>query len=505
MNDNKIDLTNYTVDDLVKLPIGKLRDVAAFLGVKSPTTMSKGKLIELAYKAKCGIKEQNNMPTDEEKKDALDIKRGRPTKPAKGNYYIDWNNIPERSWSREQLNITFSQYFIVNDYEEKSQKNIEEVNVNPQEVADLGYLDILDNGFGFVRSADGDKSKDVYVSQNLIKSLGLRKCDFITGIAKKQYEDKQNAVVYISKINGMPVNATMNRQKFDEMTPIFPNRILRMEKDKSKNDITLRMIDLLCPIGRGQRGLIVAPPKAGKTTIIKKIATNIMNNNPDLKLYVLLIDERPEEVTDMKRSVTNGEVIYSTFDETAEHHIRVAENLIERAKRQVELGGHVVIIMDSLTRLARAYNTVTESSGKTLSGGIDPVALHYPKKFFGSARNLEYEGSLTIIATALVETGSRMDDVIFEEFKGTGNMELHLDRKLSEKRIFPAIDLEKSSTRRDDLLLSTKEREASFALRALLASNEQEATKTFINLLLKTKNNKELCEQLILQFRASEK
>ena len=264
------------------------------------------------------------------------------------------------------------------------------------------------------------------------------------------------------------------------------------------------MIDLVCPIGKGQRALIVAPPKAGKTTIIKKIATNIMNNNPELMLFTLLIDERPEEVTDMKRSVP-GEVVYSTFDETAENHIKVAETLIERAKRQVEIGADVVIIMDSLTRLARAYNTVTQSSGKTLSGGLDPLAMHFPKKFFGSARNIENGGSLTIIATALVETGSRMDDVIFEEFKGTGNMELRLDRRLSEKRVFPAIDLEKSSTRREDLLLTQKELEANFALRTLLANNEQDATKLFINLLLKTKNNKELCEQLLLQLRALEK
>lgn len=302
----------------------------------------------------------------------------------------------------------------------------------------------------------------------------------------------------------MPAKAMSNRFKFDDLTPVYPDSILRLEKEKIKNDITLRMIDLVCPIGKGQRALIVAPPKAGKTTIIKKIATNIMNNNPDLMLFTLLIDERPEEVTDMKRSVP-GEVVYSTFDETAENHIKVAETLIERAKRQVEIGADVVIIMDSLTRLARAYNTVTQSSGKTLSGGLDPLAMHFPKKFFGSARNIENGGSLTIIATALVETGSRMDDVIFEEFKGTGNMELRLDRRLSEKRVFPAIDLEKSSTRREDLLLTQKELEANFALRTLLANNEQDATKLFINLLLKTKNNKELCEQLLLQLRALEK
>lgn len=497
MHDNKIDLTNYTIDDLFRLPIGKLRDVAAFLGVDSPTTWSKSDLVILSYKAKCGISEQN-----------MKVSRGRPTKPAKGNYIIDWDNIPEKNWPYEEVNERLSSFVKANDIssvdEEIQKENLTEEVKELFTAQDLGYLDIMEDGYGFTRSLDGDRNKDAYVSQKLIRALGLRRGDFITGIAKSQYEGKPFAVVNISKINQMPAKAMSNRLKFDDLTPVYPDSILRLEKEKVKNDITLRMIDLVCPIGKGQRALIVAPPKAGKTTIIKKIATNIMNNNPDLMLFTLLIDERPEEVTDMKRSVP-GEVVYSTFDETAENHIKVAETLIERAKRQVEIGADVVIIMDSLTRLARAYNTVTQSSGKTLSGGLDPLAMHFPKKFFGSARNIENGGSLTIIATALVETGSRMDDVIFEEFKGTGNMELRLDRRLSEKRVFPAIDLEKSSTRRDDLLLTQKELEANFALRALLANNEQEATKLFINLLLKTKNNKELCEQLILQLRATEK
>ncbi len=497
MHDNKIDLTNYTIDDLFRLPIGKLRDVAAFLGVDSPTTWSKGDLVILSYKAKCGVDTKN-----------MRVSRGRPTKPAKGNYTIDWDNIPEKNWPYEQVNECLSSFVKANDVSINDgdmggeQSSYETKEQNPAQ--DLGYLDIMEDGYGFTRSLDGDRAKDAYVSQKLIRALGLRKGDFITGIAKSQYEGKPFAVVNISKINQMPAKAMSNRFKFDDLTPVYPDSILRLEKEKIKNDITLRMIDLVCPIGKGQRALIVAPPKAGKTTIIKKIATNIMNNNPDLMLFTLLIDERPEEVTDMKRSVP-GEVVYSTFDETAENHIKVAETLIERAKRQVEIGADVVIIMDSLTRLARAYNTVTQSSGKTLSGGLDPLAMHFPKKFFGSARNIENGGSLTIIATALVETGSRMDDVIFEEFKGTGNMELRLDRRLSEKRVFPAIDLEKSSTRREDLLLTQKELEANFALRTLLANNEQEATKLFINLLLKTKNNKELCEQLLLQLRALEK
>ncbi len=493
-----IDLTYLSFDDMTKMPIGKLRDVAAFLGVKSPTTLSKQDLLAATYKARCGVGNAK-----------FEISRGRPTKPAKGAYFIDWDKIVERDWTNDEVDESLSKYMNLNEpdtsYSAEVKTYEKEVNNKPDlnNIIDLGYLEIMEEGFGFTRSTI-NKSHDAYVHNRLIRSLGLRKGDFITGIAKEQYEGKSYAVVNVSRINGMPVPALAHRPRFDDLTPIYPNEMLRLEKDKTKNDITMRMIDLVCPIGKGQRALIVAPPKAGKTTIIKKIATNIMNNNPNIMLYTLLIDERPEEVTDMQRSVP-GEVVYSTFDETAENHIKVAEMLIERAKRQVEIGNDVVIIMDSLTRLARAYNTVTESSGKTLTGGIDPKALHFPKKFFGSARNIEHGGSLTIIATALIDTGSRMDDVIFEEFKGTGNLELRLDRRLSEKRIFPAIDLDKSSTRRDDLLLSQKELEANFALRALLANNEQETTKMFINLLLKTKNNQELCEQVILQFRALEK
>ncbi len=495
MLDNKIDLTNFRIEDLLKLPIGKLRDVAAYLGVESPTIYPKMELATLAYKAKCGVD-----------KKPMKVTRGRPTKPAKGDYTIDWENVPEKSWLKEQVEETISCYVIANDVDVDDVGEVPETpQIDLSTISDLGYLDIMEDGYGFARSLDGNRSKDAYVSKKMIATFGLRRGDLITGIAKAQYEGKPVAVVNITKINQMSINTICNRCYFDDLTAIYPDSILKFEKERGKSDITLRMIDLVCPIGKGQRALIVAPPKAGKTTVISKIATNIKNNNEDLVVYVLLIDERPEEVTEMKRIVTDGEVIYSTFDETAEHHIKVAESLMERAKRQVELGKDVVIIMDSLTRLARAYNTITESSGKTLSGGLDPLALHYPKKYFGSARNIEHGGSLTIIATALVETGSRMDDVIFEEFKGTGNMELRLDRRLSEKRIFPAIDLDKSSTRRDDLLLTSKELEASFALRAMLANNPQEATRDFVNLLLKTRNNKELCEQLILQLRANEK
>lgn len=502
--DKITDLTNLGIEEMIDMSISQLRDVAAYLGVKSPTTMSKDNLIKTAYEKKAykAIYGKQDYLSDLTRDD-FTVHRGRPTKPAKGDYTIDWDNVPEKAMTEEQIAQTISNFVKANDiptiYESStvSKKPSLTENKNLDDIIDLGLLDILDDGFGFTRSPQG-RNFDAYVSAKLIRNLGLRKGDRISGITKPQYEGKSNAVIHVARINDMPVQATENRANFDDLTPIYPDSMLRLEKEKAKNDIALRMIDLICPIGKGQRALIVAPPKAGKTTIIKKIATNIKNNNPDVVLYVLLIDERPEEVTDMQRSITDGEVVYSTFDEAAENHIKVAEMLIERAKRQVEIGRHVVIIMDSLTRLARAYNSVTESSGKTLSGGIDPYALHFPKKYFGTARNIENGGSLTIIATALVDTGSRMDDVIFEEFKGTGNLELHLDRKLSEKRVFPAIDLNKSSTRRDDLLLTQKELEASYILRSLLAQNEQEATKTFINLLLKTKNNKELCEQISL-------
>ena len=286
----------------------------------------------------------------------------------------------------------------------------------------------------------------------------------------------------------------MRRKRFDELTPIYPNQKLRLET--TSNEYATRIIDLMCPIGKGQRGMIVAPPKVGKTTLLKKVANSISLNNPEVELIVLLIDERPEEVTDMKRSI-KGQVIHSTFDELPDHHVKVAEMVLERAKRLVEHGKDVVILLDSITRLTRAYNLVIPSSGRTLSGGIDPAALHKPKKFFGAARNIEFGGSLTILATALIETGSRMDDVIFEEFKGTGNMEVHLDRKLSEKRIFPAIDINKSGTRREDLLLTKQEKDTVFALRKAMNSMPvADVTEQVISQMTQTKNNEEFVEKM---------
>lgn len=358
-----------------------------------------------------------------------------------------------------------------------------------------GILDILPDGYGFLRGENYLSSpKDVYISVIQIRRFKLDKGDVIKGIARCKEGEKFPSLIFVGEVNGESPEKAARRKRFDELTPIYPTERIKLETDSK--EYAMRMIDLMSPIGKGQRGMIVAPPKVGKTTLLKKIANSISKNNPEEKLIVLLIDERPEEVTDMKRSI-NGEVIYSTFDELPEHHVKVAEMVLERAKRLVEQGQDVVILLDSITRLARAYNLTIPSSGRTLSGGLDPAALHKPKKFFGAARNIEFGGSLTILATALVETGSRMDDVIFEEFKGTGNMEVHLDRKLSEKRIFPAIDINKSGTRREDLLLTPKEKETVFALRKAMNSMPvADVTEQVISMMVKTANNQEFLNNI---------
>ncbi|UKI51808.1 MAG: transcription termination factor Rho [Clostridium sp.] len=369
-----------------------------------------------------------------------------------------------------------------------------------------GILEIHPDGYGFIRVRNCEHSeKDVYVSAIKIRKAGLRQGDMIKGIVKVAYDNKPAALLIINTVNGVPAEELRKRPRFDDLVPIYPDERLKLENARSKNDFAIREIDLIAPIGKGQRGMIVSPPKAGKTTLLKKIANSISENYPDVTLIVLLIDERPEEVTDMQRSI-KGEVVYSTFDEMPEHHTKAAELLLSRAKRLVENGKDVVILMDSLTRLARAYNLTIPATGKTLSGGIDPGALHSPKSFFGSARNIENGGSLTIIATALVDTGSRMDDVIYEEFKGTGNMEIHLDRKLSEKRIFPAIDLNRSGTRREDLLLSQDELEGVWTMRKILSSGDTEsAAENLLQMLVKTSSNAEFIEQLKLQMRLIDK
>lgn len=359
-----------------------------------------------------------------------------------------------------------------------------------------GILEIQEeNNFGFLRFSNFLTSdKDIYVSPTQIRRFNLKTGDKIRGITRLPKEGERfGALLYVLTVNGDEPGAAIRRPDFEDLTPVFPYQRLRLE-DGTK-DLSMRLIDLVAPIGKGQRGLIVAPPKAGKTVLLKKVANAIEKNYPEVELIVLLVDERPEEVTDMKRSLVSGEVIYSTFDELPAHHVKVAEMVLARAQRLVEHGKDVVILLDSMTRLARAYNMVVPASGRTLSGGLDPGALHRPKKFFGAARKMEEGGSITILATALVETGSRMDEVIFEEFKGTGNMELHLDRRLSEKRIFPAISLNKSGTRREDLLMDQEEMEAIWAMRRAMANRDpQDVTSEIIDNLAHTRTNKDFIQ-----------
>ena len=374
---------------------------------------------------------------------------------------------------------------------EQTAKIKEEPKKNNEGVSDVsGILEILADGFGFLRTENYlSGTGDIYVSPTQIRRFNLKTGDEVCGKGRFREDERFPALIYVDSVNGDTLDKSIKRKPFDSLTPVYPDK--RIPLSGGKSDFATRLIDLISPLGYGQRGLIVAPPKAGKTTMLKNVAKSISAADKNIKLIVLLIDERPEEVTDMQRSI-DGEVVYSTFDEPPEHHIKVAEIVLERAKRLVEHGKDVVVLLDSVTRLARAYNLVVNPSGRTLSGGIDPAALWGPKRFFGAARNIEGGGSLTVLATALIETGSRMDDVIFEEFKGTGNMEIHLDRALSEKRIFPAIDVYKSGTRKEELLLTSEELEAMWNIRKAFSSqNTREVTENIINLLVKTKTNDE--------------
>jgi transcription termination factor Rho len=376
--------------------------------------------------------------------------------------------------------------------------NLPELLANGEYRDGEGVLEIHPDGYGFLRAENClPGANDVYVSIAQIRRFNLKTGDFVQGKTRPTREgDRYGGLIYINAINGLPPEDAAGRRPFETLVPIYPDERLRLERENEKNDLALRAIDLIAPVGKGQRGLIVSQPKAGKTVLLKKIANSITNGYPDVHLIVLLIDERPEEVTDMQRSI-KGDVVYSTFDEVPENHTRVAEMVLERAQRLVESGRDVVVLLDSITRLSRAYNLVIPPTGRTLSGGLDPGALHKPKRFFGAARNIENGGSLTIIATALVETGSRMDDIIFEEFKGTGNMEIHLDRALSEKRIFPAIDMNKSGTRREELLMNKEELEGAYTVRRLLSnSNNQETAENLIGMLDKTGSNREFFQRL---------
>ena len=390
-------------------------------------------------------------------------------------------NINERNNSEE-------------DYEDSSSNDEKDLK-DPLKVE--GILDLHENGYGFLRSEGYDSGDDdIYVPPVQVRRFKLKTGDFVEGLSReKKDKEKFNALIYVNRVNGDTVENLRNRPDFENLTPIYPRERLTLERD-SKN-VSMRIMDLISPVGKGQRGLIVASPKTGKTTLLKNIANSIRKNYPEIHVIVLLIDERPEEVTDMRRSVLGADVVASTFDEMPQNHIRVAEIVIERAKRLVEHKKDVVILVDSITRLSRAYNVTSPYSGKTLSGGLDPLALNGPKRFFGAARNIEEGGSLTILATALIETGSRMDDVIFEEFKGTGNMEIKLDRSLSEQRVFPAIDLNKSGTRKDELLLTKEELSAINKIRKQLNSQENKnIADQIIKMIKNTKSNQEFVKSI---------
>ena len=428
------------------LPVASLRDIAKARHLKGVSTMKKADIIEL-------------MLAEDEKDKAKAVKE-------------------------EVKN-------------EKSKEGTTDIEQLDSGITVSGIIEVMPDGYGFIRSnhyLPGEN--DVYVSPSQIRRFGLKTGDILEGNTRvKTQTEKFSALLYLTKINGqVPVEAS-KRTNFEDMTPIFPNERLRLEGEGSS--VAMRIVDLLSPIGKGQRGMIVSPPKAGKTTLLKETALSILRNNPEMNLIILLIDERPEEVTDIKEAITgpNVEVVYSTFDELPEHHKRVSEMVIERAKRLVEQKKDVVILLDSITRLSRAYNLIVPPSGRTLSGGLDPAALHMPKRIFGAARNMREGGSLTILATALVDTGSKMDDVVYEEFKGTGNMELVLDRKLQEKRVFPAVDIPKSGTRREDLLLSQEEQEAvDIMRRALNGMKPEEAVDNILNMFSRTKNNAEFVQ-----------
>ena len=454
-----------------------LKNKAKELGIKNISKLKKSELIDELVKVTPNSIEKNGVVLRE--KIAPKIREKESTN--------NTNNI-NNGYSTRENNITEEQK------EEKKEKL--KVMINESGSA-KGVLEVQENNnFGFLRCDNYLTSEnDIYVSPSQIRRFNLRTGDEVQGKVREAKDgEKFKALLFVEKVNGDNPEKAIGRKNFETLTPIYPNERLHLETNNEK-DLSSRLMDIICPIGKGQRGIIVAPPKAGKTTLLKRIAQNITINHPDVKLIVLLIDERPEEVTDMKRSI-NGDVIYSTFDEEPQNHAKVAQMVLERAKRMVEQGKDVVILLDSITRLSRAYNLTITPTGRTLSGGLDPGALIMPKKFFGAARNIEEGGSLTILATALIETGSRMDDMIFEEFKGTGNMEVHLDRRLQERRIFPAIDIYKSGTRKEVLLLTDEEMEVAYAIRKVMFrdGNIEKITENLINMLSKTKNNREFIQ-----------
>ena len=469
-------------EKLETLPMTELREIAKTNSIKSVTTMRKSALIDRILET-----------VGDSLSDTIKLSPSASTD----------NNEPKRTYEKSDgvsTNRTYEKH-VEHNYNRESRTNDDKPNLDSGLEAN-GILEVMPDGFGFIRCENylpGDN--DVYVSPVQIRKYNLKTGDIILGKVKVRTQtEKFGALLYIKTVNNRPVNDVISRPNFEDLTPIFPNKKIHMETDR--HNMAMRILDIVSPIGKGQRGMIVSPPKAGKTTLLKEIANSISINNPEMHMIILLIDERPEEVTDIKESIegNNVEVIYSTFDELPEHHKRVSEMVIERGKRLVEHGTDVVILLDSITRLARAYNLIVPPSGRTLSGGLDPAALHMPKKFFGAARNMRESGSLTILATALVETGSKMDDVVFEEFKGTGNMELVLNRRLSEKRVFPAIDILKSGTRRDDLLLSADEMAAADIIKKATSNmKNDDSVEAILNLFSKTSSNAEFCQTIIKQ------
>ena len=465
-----------TREAYAEMTLVDLKNKAKELGIKNISKLKKSEIIDELVKV---------TPNTIEKNGVILTERIAPKVKEQENFN---NTFSSNYENRENYSMT--------DEQKEEKKERLKVMIN-ESGSSKGVLEVQENNnFGFLRCNNYlTGENDIYVSPSQIRRFNLRTGDEVQGKVREAKEgEKFKALLFVEKVNGDNPEKAIGRKNFETLTPIYPNERLHLETNNEK-DLSSRLMDIICPIGKGQRGIIVAPPKAGKTTLLKKVAQNISKNHPDIKLIVLLIDERPEEVTDMKRSI-NGDVIYSTFDEEPQNHAKVAQMVLERAKRMVEQGKDVVILLDSITRLSRAYNLTINPTGRTLSGGLDPGALIMPKKFFGAARNIEEGGSLTILATALVETGSRMDDMIFEEFKGTGNMEVHLDRRLQERRIFPAIDIYKSGTRKEDLLLSDEEKEVAFAIRKVMYrdGNIENVTENLINMLSKTKNNKEFIQ-----------
>ncbi|MFR3557268.1 transcription termination factor Rho [Paraclostridium sordellii] len=480
-----LNIKDINLENLNDMTLVQLKELGKELGIKSLSKYKKNELIEIISEKKSkdmiDNKKENEKEIKSEQKQSLDKQENKQ----ENKTFENRNHENKQARYNHQSNNKSS--YNVKEVDEA--KIVDEFNTSKDDEV-MGVLEILPDGFGFLRGPNYLSTEhDVYVSPSQIRRFNMKTGDKVKGITRHPKSgEKFRALLYVQKINDENPETATKRRAFETLTPIYPEERLTLEK--YQNEISTRLIDLISPIGKGQRGLIVAPPKAGKTVLLKSVANSIVKNHPDVELIVLLIDERPEEVTDMQESI-DGDVIYSTFDQVSSHHVKVAEMVLNRAQRLVEHGKDVVILLDSITRLARAYNLSISPTGRTLSGGLDPGALHGPKKFFGAARNIRQGGSLTILATALVETGSRMDDVIFEEFKGTGNMELHLDRKLAEKRVFPAVDIYKSGTRREDLLLTEEEKAALWKLRKEMSNNSvYEVTDKVLEILKRTKDNK---------------